>query len=144
PLDVIEFSLPAFDSKSGANDHFKDTKCFKVLSSNATSFTVKIVKVTSDEAGINLSDLTLHLSTGDVAFDEDHQPITPVGDTDRCIPPSPPAPQTPTPSASAAVTPTLAGIGGFDFRFPLIGLTALVAGLALLLISASRGRSSTK
>ena len=143
PLDVIEFSLPAFDSGPGANNHFKDTQCFKVLSSNATSFTVKIVKVTSDAAGSNPSDLTLHLSTGDVAFDQDHQPITPVGDTDRCVAPTP-TPQTPTPTASAAVTTTLAGTGGFDFRYPLIGLTALVAGLALLLVSASRGRSSTK
>jgi len=58
--------------------------------------------------------------------------------------PPTPTPQTPTPTASAAVTTTLAGTGGFDFRYLLVGLTALVAGLALLLVSASRGRSSTK
>src|SRR5262249_33298455 len=70
-------------------------------------------------------------------------------DTQGCVTPTSPSPttptpQTPTPTASAAVTTPLAGTGGFDFRYPLIGLTALVAGLALLLVSASRGRSSTK
>jgi hypothetical protein len=46
------------------------------------------------------------------------------------------------PTATATPAATLAGTGGFDFRFPLIGVTALVAGLALLLVSVSRGRST--
>jgi hypothetical protein len=50
---------------------------------------------------------------------------------------------TPTPTATAATT-TLANTGGFDFRFPLIGLILLVAGGTLYVIGASRGRSTTK
>jgi len=48
----------------------------------------------------------------------------------------------PTASASTVAAVTLAQTGGFDFRFPLIGLVLLVAGGALYLISASRGRSA--
>jgi hypothetical protein len=49
---------------------------------------------------------------------------------------------TPTPTASANTTVALAQTGGFDFRYPLIGLVLLVAGGALFVVSASRGRSS--
>jgi hypothetical protein len=42
------------------------------------------------------------------------------------------------PPASTSLAPT----GGFDFRLPLIGLTVIVAGLALYLVSAGRGRPS--
>jgi hypothetical protein len=48
----------------------------------------------------------------------------------------------PTPTASANTTVALAQTGGFDFRYPLIGLVLLVAGGALFVVSASRGRSS--
>jgi hypothetical protein len=61
-----------------------------------------------------------------------------------CATPPPPSPS-PSASASAATTTTtLASTGGFDFRFPLIGLTLLVAGGTLYVIGASRGRSTTK
>jgi hypothetical protein len=56
--------------------------------------------------------------------------------------PSVPASPSPSPSPSANTTVVLAQTGGFDFRFPLIGLTLLVAGGALYLVSASRGRSA--
>ncbi len=56
--------------------------------------------------------------------------------------PSHSASATPSPSASANTVAVLAETGGFDFRFPLIGLALLVAGGALYLISASRGRSA--
>jgi hypothetical protein len=46
----------------------------------------------------------------------------------------------PSASASPAAVAALAQTGGFDFRFPLIGLTVLVAGVALLLVSVGRGR----
>lgn len=48
----------------------------------------------------------------------------------------------PTPTASANTTVALAQTGGFDFRYPLIGLILLVAGGALFVVSASRGRSA--
>lgn len=48
----------------------------------------------------------------------------------------------PSPSASANTTVALAQTGGFDFRYPLIGLILLVAGGALFVLSTSRGRSS--
>ena len=137
------FDIPAFDTQNPANNHFDKTICFNAITnSSAASFTVQIIKVTSDSAGKDAADLTIQLPSGDVQFDEDHQPITPVGDTDKCVTP---APTSPSPSPSAATTSTtLAGTGGFDFRFPLIGLTVLLVGLALLLVSASRGRSTTK
>jgi uncharacterized surface anchored protein len=47
---------------------------------------------------------------------------------------------TATPTANTAVP--LAQTGGFDFRYPLIGVILLVAGGALLVVSANRGRSS--
>jgi len=104
------------------------TDCFDTVVSTTTSLTIKIHVPEG-------SDLDLGGSQTSV-------------DTHGCVAPSPspsaPAPS-PSPSASAAATSTtLAGTGGFDFRFPLIGLTVLLAGLALLLVSASRGRSTTK
>jgi hypothetical protein len=69
--------------------------------------------------------------------------------------PTPTATPTPTPTATSGATPTptatataettvaLAQTGGFDFRFPLIGLILLVAGGALYVVSASRGRSAS-
>jgi len=65
-------------------------------------------------------------------------------------PASTPTPPTPTASGSGGGSPTptantavpLAQTGGFDFRYPLIGLILLVAGGALFVVSASRGRSS--
>ena len=44
--------------------------------------------------------------------------------------------------ATAASTVAMAPTGGFDLRLPLIGLTVIVAGLALYLVSAGRGRLS--
>jgi hypothetical protein len=151
-LGEIKFDLPAFDSKPGANNHFSQTICFPAITnSNASSFTVNVVKVTSDVQGLSPSDLVIELPSGDVTFDARHQPSTPVGDTDKCVvtstspspSPSVPASSSPSTSPSANTTVALAATGGFDFRFPLIGLTVLVAGLALFLVSASRGRRST-
>jgi hypothetical protein len=61
-----------------------------------------------------------------------------------CPTPTPTATATPTPTPTATASPVaaLANTGGLDLRFPLIGLTVLVAGLALLLVSFSRGRST--
>jgi hypothetical protein len=58
--------------------------------------------------------------------------------------PSPSTSTSPSTSPSATTTTTLANTGGFDFRFPLIGLILLVAGGTLYVIGASRGRSTTK
>ncbi len=140
------FDIPAFDTTDPKKNHFDKTICFDAITnSNATSFTVQIMRVTSDAAGKILADLQIDLASGPVNFDKNHQPVTPVGDTNKCVAPTPPSSPSPSASASAATTSTtLAGTGGFDFRFPLIGLTVLVAGLALLLVSASRGRSTTK
>lgn len=104
------------------------TDCFTSLVSTATNLTIKIHIPKDSDLGLDDSQTSV--------------------DTHGCVAPTPspptPSPPTPTPTASAAAATTLAGTGGFDFRYPLVGLTALVAGLALLLVSASRGRSSTK
>jgi hypothetical protein len=57
--------------------------------------------------------------------------------------PSASAPASPSASPSAATTVVLAQTGGFDFRFPLIGLILLVGGGTLYVVSASRGRSTS-
>jgi len=57
--------------------------------------------------------------------------------------PTPSGAPTPTPTPSANTGAVLASTGGFDFRFPLIGLAILVAGATLFVVSASRGRSTS-
>jgi len=135
-------TVPAFDQ---AHPQFTAKGCFPaVTNGNFNKFSVKVVNVV-DENG-NDADLTVADNQQKVifSFDADHRAaVVLFKDLQPCNVPTP-TPQTPTPTASAAVTTTLAGTGGFDFRYPLVGLTVLVAGLALLLVSASRGRSSTK
>ena len=101
------------------------TDCFNSVVSTTTSLTIKI-----------------HLPQGsDLDLDESQTSV----DTHGCVAPSPSPSPSPSASASAATTTTtLANTGGFDFRFPLIGLTLLVAGGTLYVIGASRGRSTTK
>jgi len=57
---------------------------------------------------------------------------------------TPSATASPSASPSANTTVVLANTGGFDYRFPLIGLVILVAGAALFVVSASRGRSTSE
>jgi hypothetical protein len=148
-LGRISFDLPAFNADG--NNHFSQMKCFPATTgSNATAFTL-VVKVTSDARGHTPSDLSLQFATGEsVDVTANNQPVTAAVDgTDKCPAPTPTPTRTPTRTATPTATPSanttvaLAQTGGFDFRFPLIGLTVLVAGLALFLVSASRGRRST-
>jgi len=142
-LDEIEFNLPA---SNGSVQHFSKTICFKAISGDIPGFTVKVAKVTDSQG--NLSDLVLHIGDKTITFTAESQPATAVGDTGKCAPQtSPPTPAgggaaTPTPTPTANTTVALAQTGGFDFRFPLIGLFLLVAGGALFVVSASRRRSS--
>ena len=138
------FDIPAFDTKNSANNHFDKTLCFDAITNNnATSFTVQVMKVTSDAKGDHAADLTITLTNGkQIIFGTEDQTPVPIGDTDKCVAPTPTP--TPTPTPSATTTTTLANTGGFDFRFPLIGLILLVAGGTLYVIGASRGRSTTK
>lgn len=57
--------------------------------------------------------------------------------------PNTPTPGTPTPTTTTNTGAVLASTGGFDFRFPLLGLAILVAGATLFVVSASRGRSTS-
>jgi hypothetical protein len=153
-LGEVVFDITAFDSKNASKNQFDQTLCFPAIKgSTATSFTVAIVKVTSDSAGKHPADLTIHLSNGKtITFGNGEQPPVAVGTTDKCVAPSPspsPSPSasvspmsSPTASPTANTTAVLAQTGGFDFRFPLVGLVLLVAGGSLFFISASRGRSA--
>lgn len=107
--------------------------CFSAVVSTTTKLTIKI-RVP------NGSDLDLGDSQTSV-------------DTQGCVPSQTPTPTpttpTPTPTQSTGGTPTatattlaLAQTGGFDYRFPLLGLVLLVAGGVLFVVSASRGRSA--
>ena len=130
PDEEIVFHLPAFNTEDATKNHFKKKICFPaVTNSTANSFVVKVVKVTRDSEGKHPSDLVLKLPGGNITFDSHDQPSTAVGSTDKCLAPS-------------ASTAALAQTGGLDYRFPLIGLTVIVAGLALFLVSASRARRS--
>jgi hypothetical protein len=163
-LGEIEFKLPA---SNGSTQQFDQTLCFNAVNSNASGFTVKAVKVT-DSSG-NSSDLRIQIGSTTITFPLGKYQAPPtVGETGSCQAmqsptptpspngtptPTPTAPTptatsggngagSPTPTASANTTAALAETGGFDFRFPLIGLVLLVAGGALFVISASRGRSA--
>jgi hypothetical protein len=132
-LDKIMINLPA--NKTGADVAFDShVVCFKPQSSSIKEFTVVFEGATN-------GDLTVTDSKGSAI-----EKGASVGDTAACAQTttSPSPPQSPSPSASANTTTTLAQTGGFDFRFPLIGLTLLVVGATLFLVSASRGRSASK
>jgi hypothetical protein len=161
-LGEVEFDLPAFNGTAPgcSNNHCDITLCFPAITgSSATSFDVKIMKVTSDSAGNMPSDLAFQFPNNVTVQFPRETPFK-VATVDKCAAaptptPTPTAPATPTPtpsggsgggspspSASANTTVALAQTGGFDFRYPLIGLVLLVAGGALFVVSASRGRSS--
>jgi hypothetical protein len=145
PAKVGEVTLTVPQNHGSAPVAFDVTKCFDVVSGSFDSFSIVWVKVT-DSAGAP-ADLTIALANGPT-FTEDQLPATLVSGVQPCTArtPTPTAtatPATPTPTATAANTAALAQTGGFDFRLPLIGLTVIVAGLALFLVSASRGRRST-
>lgn len=110
--------------------------------SNASTFVVKLMKVASDKLGTQPVDLVFDLPTGNVDSSTG-LPYT-VGTTAACVPtsPSPSASVSaaPTPKASATPVATLAETGGFDYRYPIIGLVFVVAGLVVFVIGASRRR----
>jgi hypothetical protein len=149
----LEIDVPASNGKA---QHFTSKPtCFDAVSGNIASLTVEVVKVTDTQG--NLSDLKITIGSGPnaptITFTAQSQPETPVGTTGTCSAAQSPTPGTPTPTPtggngggsptpSANTTVALAQTGGFDFRFPLIGLVLLVAGGALFVVSASRGRSA--
>jgi len=131
----VIISLPA-STGSEQDLHIKN-KCFAAVTGTFDHFLIKYEGTVSGD--LTLKDSEGHvIQPGDTVVDK----ITPC--VTQTSPSPSPAQTSPSPSPSAATTTALAGTGGFDFRFPLIGLTVLLAGLALLLVSASRGRSTTK
>jgi len=162
-LGEVKFDLPAFNGTAPgcSNNHCDVTLCFPAITgSTATSFDVKIMKVTSDSAGNTPSDLVFQFPNNVTVQFPRETPFK-VATVDKCAAAPTPTPTptatatptatptpggggsgTPTPSASANTTVALAQTGGFDFRYPLIGLVLLVAGGTLLVVSASRRRSS--
>lgn len=137
-LGEVTFDLPAstgteqtinvpdqcFTVVTGAYDHFL------VKYEGTVSGDIQLSKTVKDTAGNNQQ---VRIGAGDTVADN----IPP------CVAPTSTATQTATPTATPAAA-ALASTGGFDFRFPLVGLTVIVAGLALLLVSLSRGRSPSK
>ena len=122
--------------------------CFAASFGTFDTFSIQWVQVT-DAAG-KPADLSIKLKTGET-FTQGNLPATLVTGIKPCTTPAPTPTPTPTASASpsASASPTakavaaLAQTGGFDFRFPLVGLAVLVVGLTLLLVSAGRGRRSS-
>jgi hypothetical protein len=136
------------ETLGGTKEHLTATTthvhdCFMTDVSMSTELTINIrVKQPSD---LTLGSSTTSVNTHGCAV---QSPGTPTPGTP---PPSTPTPSSsgggggngggsPTPSANTTVA--LAQTGGFDFRFPLIGLVLLVAGGAVFVVSASRGRST--
>jgi hypothetical protein len=151
PLNGEEVSILVPENHSGKDVPF-DSKlvAFPALAHSPSSLTVQITKVTSDAAGKVPADLVIkgaQLPNGEVDYSADHQPVTSVGDVGKCQTPAtpPPASAAPPVSASPAATAaTLASTGGLDFRFSLVGLVVLIAGAALFVVSAARGRTAGK
>ncbi len=128
--DFVETGVSKDITIPGSQNRKEQTvdACFdQVDTSQFVEFKVKVVA----GDGIDLDDSTV---TNSDKFECQKSTPTPT--------PSHSASATPSPSASANTVAVLAETGGFDFRFPLIGLALLVAGGALYLISASRGRSA--
>lgn len=135
-VDLVDSAGKTLETKTVhlSTDSTHVHACFMADVSSTASVTIKL-RVPSG------SDLELEGSTTKV-------------DTKGCVkPPSSPSPSpssssggggggSPTPTPSANTTVALAETGGFDFRFPLIGLALLVAGGTLFLVSVSRGRSA--
>jgi hypothetical protein len=154
--NTVSFDLPANPQNNAAGkpnsplDFPAVKKCFTaVTTGNFDSFVVKVTGVTDTKttkaADIHM-DLTVNgaKQTTTVEFPNETA-VTVVTGISPCIANTPPPGNgggTPTPTTSANTTVALAQTGGFDFRFPLIGLVLLVAGGALFVVSASRGRSA--
>lgn len=129
-LGEVTVDLPA---SNGKVQDVNVTRCFRKVTGTFDHFLVKYEGASGD---LTLNDSTGNeIKTGDKVLDR----------IASCAAPTPTPP--PTPTATPTATPAaaaLASTGGFDFRFPLVGLTVLVGGVALLLVSVSRGRSPSK
>jgi hypothetical protein len=125
---------------------FDQTQCFHAVTNNpATSFVVRLVKVTSDAAGQVPSDFQF-LAAGQtkpfIDFDGKSSKPVDVGTSGQCLIPTQPVSPPRTQSNPTPTPPTLAQTGGFDYRWPIAGLSLLVAGLTLLLVTGLRRRSA--
>jgi hypothetical protein len=156
-LDTMSFNVPA--NKTGKPlSYTSPRQCFKAITTGGfTSFVVKVTGVIDTLQPTQTSDLHLELTitsgnskpaTKDIQFNAGTQEaVTLISDIKPCLdaPPVVQQASAPSPTATATATATattLAQTGGFDFRFPLIGVVLLVAGGALYVVSASRGRSA--
>jgi hypothetical protein len=136
-LGEVTVDVPA-NSPGHNNIPIDVKKCFPAFTSSATSFVVKYEGFTGGTNALTVTDAKgVEIKAGAAVADNLH-PCTVAAS------PSPAQSPSPSPSASANTTTTLAQTGGFDYRFPLIGLTLLVVGATLFLVSASRGRSASK
>jgi hypothetical protein len=150
-LDKVLFPIPA--NKTDEPVAFPaDMRCFKAITTGGfASFVVKIMGVTDAQGSTSDLDLKLTISNPDgtkktesIQFNPGEQEaVTVLAGIQPCVEAqTPPPPPQQSASPTAVATTTLAQTGGFDFRFPLIGLVLLVAGGALYVVSASRGRSA--
>jgi hypothetical protein len=155
--NTVTFKLPANHSNSAVSFGPKKECFMAVTTGNFDSFTVKVISVT-DTVTSKAADIDMQLTVNGATTMTQVQfpsqtPVTVITGLSLCTATSTPTPMTPSPSSSggngggsptpsANTTVALAQTGGFDFRFPLIGLVLLVAGGALFVVSASRGRSA--
>src|SRR5262245_57156327 len=141
-LDEKTISIPA--NHTGQDVQFDSGQiCFGAVTGTFDHFLIKWVSVTDDQG--NPADLAITLTDASgqqVTFTQKDLPAILVPNIKPCTSP-PPSPSAPAPSPTANTTAVLAQTGGFDYRFPLIGLAVIVAGLALFLVSSSRARRST-
>ena len=124
---------------------FVDTKAsFEVTIKGSENGQKQTIDECIDTSKVDLSkfvEFTVKVFAGD---DIDLPGDVKMSDKFECqtTPSTPTTPPTTPPTANTTVA--LAQTGGFDFRLPLIGLILLVAGGALYLVSASRGRSADR
>jgi hypothetical protein len=145
-IKVMLFGHAKNDAKA---DHFvpvgeaQPVHLDKDLKDKTISVCFKDVK-TTDFDKFQIEIVAVQIKPGD--FDVNGMAKVTLGPFDNTCPtpaPSTPTPSTPTPTTSSNTGAVLASTGGFDFRFPLLGLAILVAGATLFVVSASRGRSTS-
>jgi hypothetical protein len=139
----VTFVLPANHTQSSVP--LDQTVCFAAVNQTFDHFLVKWVGVTN-HAGQD-ADLTIQI--GDRTITQSQLPATLVTSIAPCTAKTTTAstvrekPASAPPSTPVSNTTTaLAQTGGLDYRLPLIGLTVLAAGLAIVLVGASRARRS--
>lgn len=136
PLETLQITLPS--NRDGKHSQFDSgSVCFDAVKGVSGPFDVKYLGTVGDQ--------DLALTINDKPVDKGDVVLKGVATCTATSPSPSPSASASAPAATPSATPvaTLAQTGGFDFRYPIIGLAVVVVGLGLFLVSMSRGRRTT-